>query len=62
MNDALASFVRQKGKNMTLLIVCGFVIALTHREAAASVFAALCLAVGAPAVAEKWQATPTGEN
>jgi hypothetical protein len=54
MNDAMATFIKQKGKNITLLIVCGTLVALYHEEAAIAVMTAVSLAVGAPAVAEKW--------
>jgi hypothetical protein len=62
MNEALAKFMTQKGKNITLLIICGTAVALFHKEAAVAVMSAVALAVGAPAVAEKWPADSTGET
>jgi hypothetical protein len=59
--EALAKFTVQKGKNMTLLILCGFILALVHKESTGSIFGALCLAVGAPAVAEKWPASGSAQ-
>ena len=54
MNEHIGAFLRQRGKNITLLIVCGTLVALYHEEAAVAGFTAVALAVGAPAVAEKW--------
>jgi hypothetical protein len=54
MNEHLASILRQRGKNLTLLIVCGTAIAWVHADAAIAIFSAVCVAVGAPAVADNW--------
>lgn len=54
MNDALLSLARQRGKNITLLVVCGTLVALVHADAAVAVMSAVAVAVGAPAVAETW--------
>jgi hypothetical protein len=56
MNEHLASVLRQRGKNLTLLIVIGGIVAVVHKEAAVAVMTAVCLAVGAPAVADNWAA------
>ena len=62
MNEALAKFLDQKGKNLTLLIVVGGLIAFFHEEVAGTIVSALCLAVSAPAVAEKWPSASIGET
>lgn len=62
MNEALSRFIEQKGKNLTLLILIGGLIAFFNEEVAGTVFTALCLAVSAPAVAEKWPTASTGET
>lgn len=62
MDQALAEFIKQKGKNLTLLIIAGTIISVVHDGAAVAVFSAVCLAVGAPAVAEKWPSSNPKEG
>ena len=56
MNDQLTSIMKQRGKVVALFVVCGTVIAGMHESAAASIFAALGVAVAALAGAEAWAA------
>lgn len=62
MSESFARFLEQRGKNLTLLILCGTLIAFFNEEVAGTIFTALCLAVSAPAVAEKWPSASTGET
>lgn len=50
----LEKVLSQKQKNLTLLILCGTLIAWFHEEAATAIFTAVSIAVGGPLVAEKW--------
>lgn len=54
MNDRLAAIARQRGKVVALLVVCGTAVALVHKEAAAAIFAAVAVPVGALAAMEAW--------
>lgn len=56
MNDRLARIMKQRGKVVALFVICGTAVALVHQEAAASIFAALAVPVGALAGAEAWAA------
>lgn len=56
MTDNLASVMRQRGKVVTLLVLCGTVVSLVHKEAAGTIFQGLALAVGALASMEAWAA------
>lgn len=47
MNDQLARIMKQRGKVVALFVICGTAVALVHQEAAASIFAALAVPVGA---------------
>lgn len=62
MNEALLSLARQRGKNITLLVLCGTLVAIVHPDSAVPVMSAVALAVGAPAVADLWQHPSTGET
>ena len=57
MNDSLASVLRQRGKVLVLFIVCGTVVALVHREAIGSIFAALSAPVAAFVAVGEWAST-----
>lgn len=56
MDARLNAVLKQRGKNITLLIVGGTIVSIVHPEAAAAIMSAVCLAVGAPAVADNWAA------
>lgn len=56
MNDQLASIARQRGKVVALLVICGTAVALVHEDAAAAIFAAIAVPVGALAAMEAWAA------
>lgn len=56
MNDQLASIARQRGKVVALLVICGTAVALVHKDAAAAIFAAIAVPVGALAAMEAWAA------
>lgn len=60
MND-LAGIMRQRGKVVTLLVVCGTVVSLVHPESATTIFPSISLAVGALAGMEAWSASKGGE-
>ena len=55
--NALEKIASMKHKNLTLLILCGTLIAYFHEESATAIFTAVALAVGTPAVAEKWSSS-----
>lgn len=61
MNDQLTSIARQRGKVVALLVLCGTAVALVHEQAAAAIFAAIAVPVGALAAMEAWSAK-TGET
>jgi len=46
----------QRGKVVALFVICGAVVAAMHKEAAAAIFAALAVPVGALAGVEAWAA------
>lgn len=48
--------LKQRGKVVALFVVCGAVVAAMHKEAAAAIFAALAVPVGALAGVEAWAA------
>lgn len=56
MNDQIAAIARQRGKVVALLVICGTAVALVHKEAAAAIFAAVAVPVGALAAMEAWAA------
>lgn len=56
MNDQISAIAKQRGKVVALFVVCGTVVAGMHESAAASIFAALGVAVAALAGAEAWAA------
>ena len=56
MTDNLASVMRQRGKVVTLLVLCGTVVSLVHPESATTIFPSVSLAVGALAGMEAWAA------
>ena len=56
MTDQLASIAKQRGKVVVLFVICGAVVAAMHKEAAAAIFAALAVPVGALAGVEAWAA------
>jgi hypothetical protein len=60
VNADLASIMRQRGKVVTLLVICGTVVSLVHKDAAGSIFQGLALAVGALASMEAWSAAKGG--
>jgi hypothetical protein len=55
MND-LASIMKQRGKVVTLLVLCGTVVSLVHPESATTIFPSISLAVGALAGMEAYAA------
>ena len=61
MNDQLTSIAKQRGKVVALLVLCGTAVALVHEQAAAAIFAAIAVPVGALAAMEAW-ASKTGET
>lgn len=56
----LTSIMRQRGKVVTLLVICGTIVSLVHKEAAGTIFQGLALAVGALASMEAWSASKGG--
>lgn len=50
----LASIMRQRGKVVTLLVLCGTVVSLVHPESATTIFPSVSLAVGALAGMEAY--------
>lgn len=54
MNDQIAAIARQRGKVVALLVICGTAVAMVHKEAAAAIFAAVAVPVGALAAMEAW--------
>ena len=54
MNDSIASVLRQRGKVLVLFILCGTAVALVHREAIGSIFAALSAPVAAFVAVGEW--------
>ncbi len=56
MTDSLASIAKQRGKVVALLVLCGTVVAFKHEQAAAAIFAAIAVPVGALAAMEAWSA------
>lgn len=56
MNDQIAYIAKQRGKVVALPVICGTAVALVHKEAAASIFAAVAVPVGALAAMEAWAA------
>lgn len=56
MNEQLARIMKQRGKVVALLVICGTAVALVHKEAAAAIFAAVAVPVGALAAMEAWVA------
>lgn len=56
MNEQLARIMKQRGKVVALLVICGTAVALVHKEAAAAIFAAVAVPVGALAAMEAWAA------
>lgn len=54
MNDQIARIMKQRGKVVALLVICGTAVALVHKEAAAAIFAAIAVPVGALAGVEAW--------
>ncbi|MBL8387022.1 MAG: hypothetical protein JNK17_02175 [Hydrogenophaga sp.] len=59
--DDLGSVMRQRGKVVALLVVCGTVVALVHKESAGAVMGAVSLAVGALAGMEAWASKGVGK-
>lgn len=62
MNDQIASIIKQRGKNLTLLVICGTLVSMFHPEVAAAVMAGVCTAVGASFVAENWAGKTSEET
>jgi hypothetical protein len=56
VNDAIASIARLRGKVITLLVICGTIVSLVHKETATTIFPAISLAAGALAGMEAWAA------
>lgn len=56
MTDQIAAIARQRGKVVALLVICGTAVAMVHKEAAAAIFAAIAVPVGALAAMEAWAA------
>ena len=54
MNEQISAILRQRGKNLTLLIACGTLVSLVHPAVAVGVMGGVCTAVGASFVAENW--------
>lgn len=54
MNDQLAAIMKQRGKVVALFVVAGALVAWRHESAAAAIFAAMAVPVGALAGAEAW--------
>lgn len=54
MNEGLTNVFKQQEKNITLLIVCGTLVAVVHPSVAAAVMSGVCTAVGASFVARNW--------
>lgn len=58
MKDSIAAVLKQRGKNLTLLIVGGVLVSLIHPETAMAVMSVVSTAVGASFVAENWPVQP----
>lgn len=54
MSDQLAAIARQRGKVVALFVIVGAVVAWRHESAAAAIFAAMAVPVGALAGVEAW--------
>jgi len=54
MTEQFASIAKQRGKVVTLLVVCAFVLCMFHPEVTPLVWGPTALAVGALAGVEAW--------
>lgn len=62
MNAQIATLLKQQGKNITLLIVCGSIVSVVVPTAADTIMSAVCLAVGAPVAVQKWAERKTAKE
>jgi hypothetical protein len=59
-SDEINNIMRQRGKVVALLVLCGTVVSLVHPDTATTIFPAVALAVGALASMEAYAASKGG--
>ena len=59
MDAQLAALMRQRGKVIALLVVCGTLVSLVHPTTASTVFPSVALAAGALGGMEAWASAQT---